>query len=220
MDNRSARAIAVLGVACLLAVTVFGARAQSNPVQSGLAQHLPVHKLRPASPPPGYAPPTVASLRLRAADSNVTYWIKATENPYAFHSCPTHLIFAVGSPGHLKTLFDYASCDWLQYMLPGGDGSTVITEWETGSAIMTRVFELTSGGARLVLERGTHLPPEFILGGILINAGWVPVDGRCCTAARTEIWTWAGNQYRLTATVPFDERYEALATLEHGASKK
>lgn len=200
---------------CILIAFALGAGNLHAQNQPSWGHHRPAFKLVPASPPPGYVPPVVASLRLRPGNSNEVYWIKATEDGYAVNTCPTRLTISVGSPGRRKRIFDYKSCDWLQYVLPGGNGSAVITVWQTGSAFMTRVFRLSADHASIQLERGTHLPPEFTLDGILLNKGWVSTHGRCCTASKTEIWIWTGIKYKLVATVPFDQRYDALGKLEH-----
>ncbi|HEV2416457.1 MAG TPA: hypothetical protein VGX94_01500 [Terriglobia bacterium] len=153
-------------------------------------------------------------MRLKTDNADVSYWIKATENPYAVHSCPTHLIFAISSSGHLTRLLDYPSCEWLRYMFPPeANDSLLITVWESGSAVWVRAFRIEGETVSLIFDRASRVQPEFPWGAILLNVGRVPQPNGTTVPKSTEIWTWTGKKYRLAATVPFDQRYDALQKL-------
>gem|GEM_PF-4914914 len=95
--NRKFRTRRLSLATCILFAVALCAGILHAQSQSSGDHQSPAHKLVPASPPPGYVPPVVASLRIRPGDSNNEYWVKATENDYVLHTCPTKLTFAVGS---------------------------------------------------------------------------------------------------------------------------
>lgn len=163
----------------------------------------------------------VACLTLGAPDvPNEYFQVKDTEQHADVLAYTSRLSFVLTRPGSRKTIFVYKTYDSLVRLYAVRYSSRIATVWESGSSTWTRVFGVSAKGVHLLLERGTHLPPEFTLDGILINSGWVPVGDRCCTADKTEIWARTQGGYSLIATVPFGERYEALAKLEHEAKKK
>jgi hypothetical protein len=161
-----------------------------------------------------------ASLRIDSPTSSGHYDIVATEY-YDGRDYRTGLQFAFcTSLGGCRNIFLYKTDNALDYMVPGVEGAALVTVWESGSAVWTRGFRLTPNQVSLVLERGAHFPPELTADAILIDSGWVPIGGQCCTAAKTEIWTWAGSEYELAATVPFHQRYVALTKLDREANNK
>jgi len=141
------------------------------------------------------------------------FWVQNTEQYKNIADFRSHLSFILRTPEKQKTVFTYATYDNLVTMYASRYSDRVVTVWESGSAIWTRIFGVSKNAVHLLLERGTHLPPEFTLNAILLNTGWVPIGERCCTADKTEIWVWTGERYRLAATVPFGQRYDALQKL-------
>lgn len=174
----------------------------------------------PQHAPAGYVPPTVASLRVQLTDTEGAYWVRVTENAYAGRHLPTIIDFALERGSEKKTVLSYGTSDYVRNIFaPEGD-SVVVTVSETGSAEMVRAFGLAHDQVTLLLERGTKFPPEFLQDTILIHTGWIPLGDRCCTAEKTEIWTWTGKNYRLASTVPYERGYEALAKLPPSAWKQ
>lgn len=135
----------------------------------------------------------------------------------------TGLQFAFCPPsGACRSIFVYKTSNVLDYMVPASEGSVLITVWESGSAVWTRAFRLTPTAVSMVLDRGAHFAPELTADAILIDTGWVPGPSNSdyYHPNRAEIWTWTREKYRLVTTVPFDQRYEALAKLLTGADDK
>ena len=178
-----------------------------------------VYPRPPIVAPPGYAPRTVASLEIPLIATDGVYYVQVTWDEYARDRLPTEIRFTLQTKNDRKIVFRYETGDHVKNILaPEGD-SVVVTVSETGSAIMVRAFRLDADKVTLVLEQGTKFLPEFVSGGILLHAGWVPIGDRCCTAEKTEIWTWTGKKYKLASTVPYGKGYEALAKLPPSAWK-
>ncbi|MGH9397267.1 MAG: hypothetical protein ACRD18_10515 [Terriglobia bacterium] len=84
---------------------------------------------------------------------------------------------------------------------------------------MIQVFQPINGGAKLVFERGARTGFEYWGNVILQNNAAIGTDGNYHATA-TKLWRWDGAKYDLLATVPYKQRLEALAKLEHEATKK
>lgn len=170
------------------------------------------------------SPNKIALLRMyppNGVEANTYYWLSVTNDRVTTRP-RMEIQFMVGSPSPTSAIYRHWTSDHFLYAisLSGGSASFVATVWNTGSAIRTCVYEISLAGVQVLIDQSTHLPPEFTLGSILINTGWVPVGDRCCTADKTEVWRWNGDIYRLVATVPFRDRYVALAKLENGAKER
>lgn len=137
-------------------------------------------------------------------------WVEATEQ-YNIEHFRSHITFTLRSNGKRKEIFTYRTEDGLDMMFAPPYSSRVVTVWESGSGIWVRVFYLTPQKVTLVLERGAKSQPEFAWDAILVNG--------INDSGQTEIWTWTGEKYKLAATVPFKQRYDALQKLPPSAWK-
>lgn len=171
------------------------------------------HVLRTA--PSGYQPLTVACLSVPLVDASRTYWVRVTEDEYAAATRrqPTEISFTLKRGTDSKAMLRFPTSDHVVNLFAPDGGAVVVATSETGSALMVRAFRLEPGQVSLILERGTKFPPEFTMDRILINLGWVPLDGGF-SPERTEVWEWEGSGYVLRTTVPFNRRYLTLATLD------
>jgi len=95
----------------------------------------------------------------------------------------------------------------------------LITLWETGTTITTVVFRLAppSSNPEIVFEDNSEIEPDFINSGsggefMVIYSGkhfvahtslWLPDSAT--------IYKWDGAAYRRLITVPYDQRFSALA---------
>lgn len=210
--------VVVSMMAVLVSAPAWSATASAQSGGQFVTPHSSKHRLKPA--PPGTGFKQVALLRMlppKGVETDTYYWLVVARNDHARNSPPSELRFMVGPAEPKTTIYiDHDSDYFLYALFPNGDDSSVVaTLWGGGTGLHTRIYGISRNHVTLLMDRGTHLPPEFTLGAVLLNTGWVPVDGRCCTASRTEIWTWTGQKYKLAATVAFDQRFAALRRLRH-----
>ena len=127
-------------------------------------------------------------------------------------------------------LFTEVTGDNIISAFPASDQSPrLITVWDTGSGIMTRVFMYNKNNVKLVLEAGSRSPPEFVYQNRVIND--VPTRGNKNPAEReiivpneqwlndptthasvlkttsANIYWWDGAKYEVTRNVPWAKRF-------------
>ena len=109
------------------------------------------------------------------------------------------------------------------YARPSPKMDQLAAIWETGSGVFVTVFRLAPVRAdQPVLAKSTDSQPEFVHIGagevMLLYSGrrhlgnyWVPETA--------SLYLWNGTQYRLTKTVPYESRFEALIALQDKESR-
>ncbi len=175
------------------------------------------HRPRPA--PVGYKPGTEACLHVDGPELNFSYLIEATYDTYARNHPPSLIRFVRETPEESRVVLTYPGDGHVLNMISREDGSVVVIVFELGSGMEVKAFRLENSKALLVFDRGAETQPEFPWGTILLNVGKVLQANDSYYPKETEIWTWTGQTYKLAATVPFKQRYDALQKLPPSAWK-
>ena len=210
------RAVAAASVVFLAGAVVLAAGAMG--AQTPAVAHPPPAQAERAPSQSLNRQVQVCLLRISSPEEEVPetyYWLNVTQSEGEDSGLGTTLSFMVGSTRPERKLVSSQTTDtFLEALLPNGDSSSVVTVWDTGSVFRTIIFGIHHDNVSVLLDQGTHLPPEFPMESVLFNTGWIPIREGCCTASETEIWLWAGKNYRLAKKVPFAGRYRALQELE------
>jgi hypothetical protein len=211
-----------LVVVVMVAVALAGVTRSAQSAGWIASQQAKRHRLRPV--PVATGSRQVALLRMfppGGEEADTYYWLVVRRVDSERNRPPTELCFMVGSAEPEKAIFrEQISDSFLYALLPEGDSSSlVITVWETGSALYVRAFRLLRNEVRQIFERGSEGAPEFPSDAILLHVGKVFHPDGSYSPERTEVWTWTGEKYKLAATVPFNDRYQALQQLPPSAWK-
>lgn len=131
---------------------------------------------------------------------------------------PYSVYFIAGWPDSPKTVAEY----------PGAEpsppdmffaGANLILEWVAGDRPVIQAFHIVRGGVNLIFERGARAGFEYWGNMILQNNAAIGTDGNY-HATTTKLWQWDNKQYKLVATVPYDQRLYVLAKLESEGKSK
>jgi hypothetical protein len=101
--------------------------------------------------------------------------------------------------------------------------NAVVGVWECGTGICTTAFPLTPKATEPVFNEWSESAPEFIW----TDAGQVMLfySGKHYLSPPSGLWEprqaalylWTGNRYKLSATVPYEQRFTALAKMRRTA---
>lgn len=207
--KRTARLVSVISV---LVVSTFC-------TLTPLLQAVPLQKAQPVSRGTTQPSHIIGCLPLFPSTDEAPNRVEVRQN--ANSTGPSYTVYFIGGwPNTPKTLYRYFEY-WagLVDMFFAGGRNNLVIEWEAGDRPVVQVFHLDANGARLVFSKGSRGGAEYWGGVILLDDAAIGSDGNYHFTA-TELWQWNGNQFKLVATVPYAQRLEALAKLEHKGTKK
>lgn len=99
------------------------------------------------------------------------------------------------------------------FFQPGG---ILVTEWVAGDRPVTEAFHFGAGGVDMIFNKGARGGFEYWHNVILRTGAAIGSDGNYHSTT-TQLWQWDGRQYKLVATVPYNQRLKALAKLQREA---
>jgi len=159
----------------------------------------------------GTDPDIVGCLRVDSSEGESYFSIVAQE--YKNQDYVTEVRFVVRAPRASRQIRAYHSPDHLLSMfILNATQYQLVTLWEGGSHVGLRIFSLKKNSVEVLFDRQVEFPPEFFWDGILLNEG-KEFRGDTYHPQRTEIYVWQTNRFKLAATVPWEERYKALADI-------
>jgi len=220
---RPGRCAAVLLLATLAAASAFCQQARDAGTKSGAAGWAALRNQKPT---------VVGSLRM--ADCNGypgkpcrEYLVQALQ--YHWKELRPNELKVTNLDRHRVILVD-RDVDGFLYMLPlYPSGNLLATVWISGDGSgSVKIYRLDGDFVRVIFYDGSKFTPQLIEGSestpnpvILLDRGYV-MRGNAILPTDTEIWQWnpAAEKFVLRATVPVEQRFAALAKLEHEAKKK
>lgn len=111
---------------------------------------------------------------------------------------------------------------WPTSVLPHG----VVAVWECGTGNCTTAYSLTPKPSKPVFDEWSESVPEFIW----TDAGQVMLfySGKRYLRDRSGLWQpreanlylWTGNRYKLTTSVPYEQRFIALARMHRSTAEQ
>lgn len=164
----------------------------------------------------GPAPQIVERLNLVIpGKSSAVYTIIAENYPDPSHAAQIQFIH--GLPGSGRRALTYQSSDNFLFMYPLGPwANTLVTVWEGGDHEAMRIFLLRKDKVSLVFEAAAKGVPEIVWDGsvVLVNRGHL-MKGNEIWPTKTEIYVWSKREqrYRLSETIPYIDRYSAVANI-------
>ncbi len=126
---------------------------------------------------------------------------------------------------NLIKIFSFATPDTLLSMYPLGEyNGRLFTAWVAGSAYHLRAWAFVEGQAKLVLDEGTRVLPEFLYDDqgreLILITDPVMHDGKWRTAdGTTRVFKWNGETYDKIGSVSWMKRLQCLSRDACASSK-